>query len=199
MTNNMFAIITVGIPGCGKSTWATQHAETHNARVIELDMARAAINGDASVQANIQDVVALRDNWIRESAEAGQSIIVADTNLDAGFRVKLQNDLKALGYPVSLRVFYTPHAVSKTRNEARERVVPDHAMERMIQQFDEQFGIAVSEYPVPKGYQLISDCVLDMLENVNNALEAELRSKIRSLQSEISALNAAEPYKRNNA
>lgn len=136
----MQAILTVGIPGCGKSTWAAREAARTGARVVELDQARAAINGDAGVQANIGEVVALRDQWIAEAAAERRDLIVADTNLDAHFRGLLIADLEAMGYTVHLMVFRVDHALSRERNAARDRRVPDHAMDRMIAAFDAEFG-----------------------------------------------------------
>ena len=134
------AVITVGIPGCGKSTWAAEYAKQTGARVIELDMARAVVNGNAASQDNFAEVLALHKAWIAEAAAANQSIVVSDTNLVKQFRDELKTHLESLGYVVDIKVFFTSHEVSRARNASRDRVVPEHAMDRMIQLFDNEFG-----------------------------------------------------------
>lgn len=144
------ATITVGVPGSGKSTWARNHAVQTGAYVVELDDARFQINGDSADQGNILQVVALRDSWIQEHSENGNSIIVSDTNLNEEFRDKLHLDLINKGYQVRVLVMDTPHEVSRARNKARTTPVPDDVMDRMIAEFDRQFNSKV-----PQGWDYV--------------------------------------------
>lgn len=136
----MEAIIVIGVPGSGKSTWAKSQVADFGGRLIELDMARKEINGDEASQDNIKEVVALRNQWLKEAAEGGHDVYISDTNIIEEHRDKLLDDLLMLGYSVTFRVMRTPHDLSRARNAARDRVVPDYAMDKMIQEFDRQFG-----------------------------------------------------------
>lgn len=134
----MHAIVTIGIPGSGKTYWARKQ---QGYEVVELDAARQIINGDASKQDNILEVVALRDKWILTAAADGKNLIVSDTNLDKDFRRILVDHLRGLGYTVELKLFDVDFEVCKQRNSSRERVVPEHAMERMQKSLKEQLEL----------------------------------------------------------
>jgi predicted kinase len=126
----LHAIITVGIPASGKSTFAESQAGALN---INLDDCRAQISGDASNQNVTQQALALRDQLLQQAMEEGQLIIVSDTNLIPEHRSALIQKFKAALYGVTLLVFDTPFEVCVERNRARDRQVPDHAMQRMQQ------------------------------------------------------------------
>lgn len=134
----MHAIVTIGIPGSGKTYWAYNQ---EGYEVVELDAARLIINGDASKQDNIAEVVALRDQWILEAAAGGKNLIISDTNLDKNFRSVLVNHLRELGYAVELKLFDVDFEVCKQRNSSRERVVPEHALKRMRDSLEEQLKL----------------------------------------------------------
>ena len=128
----MKAIVTVGLPGCGKSTYA----EGLDGKYVEinLDKCREIVNGDAADQSNIQQVIAYRDSMIEQAAKLHADIIVSDTNLHPEFRKGLISDLKKLGYKVTLTHFTTSLETCMKRNKNRDRQVPDHAMIRMHDQ-----------------------------------------------------------------
>lgn len=135
-----YAILTVGVPGSGKSYTADWYVTYKGLVQVELDKAREVINGNAADQSNIEEAIALRDKWIQEASDAGKSIVISDTNLNKHFRDVLIAKLKGMGYKVMLDVSRTPHEVSRKRNAERTRRVDDDVMDRMIAAFDEQFG-----------------------------------------------------------
>lgn len=134
----MKAILVIGVPGSGKSTWAEESAAATGARIVELDRARAVVNGDSSVQGNIAEVVSLRDAWLQEAAASEQGVIVSDTNLHPQFRDELVAKLGGLGFEVSFKVFWTDHEISRQRNRGRANPVPEDVMTRFITAFEEQ-------------------------------------------------------------
>jgi predicted kinase len=126
----MKAYLTIGIPGCGKSTYANTLAATE----INLDNCREAVNGDQGDQRNIAEVIAYRDELILKAAEQQQDIVISDTNIQPQFRTELVSDLRYLGYEVIYVVFNTSVETALQQNLMREKVVPEHVIYRMHDQ-----------------------------------------------------------------
>ena len=151
MNNNIKqAFITVGIPGCGKSTWAanTVAAAPEDVSIAEvnLDDCRELICGDPSNQSVTADAVKLHKEMIDGLIEAQVDTIIVsdtnialDTNLNPKFRTDLIDKFKSNGYVVNLVLFFVPFDVCMDRNNNRDRKVPEHAMIRMNDQFNYQF------------------------------------------------------------
>jgi len=82
--NNMLKVIlTRGIPGCGKTTWAKEEMTTHPGayKRVNKDDLRAMLDDGRWSRENEKFVLALRDYIILEALKAGKSVIVDDTNL----------------------------------------------------------------------------------------------------------------------
>lgn len=80
----MRVIVTKGLPGSGKTTWAReqQQKEPGKYKVICKDDLRAMFDGGRWSKANEQFVVSVRNALILETLQAGYTPIIADTNLD---------------------------------------------------------------------------------------------------------------------
>ena len=126
------AILTVGIPGSGKSHWA---AKQDGYRVINLDDCRYLVSGDSSNQACTKEAAKIHERLIDLAVRDGVNIIVSDTNLNKGFRDVLEARLWNDGYTVEIKVFDTPYDVCVARNNTRTNPVPEHAMLRLQEQF----------------------------------------------------------------
>ena len=107
----MKAIITVGISGSGKSTWADANAR---GVVVNRDNTRWEISGRLGWNGpnayrfdnHTEGHVTRRNNdKIIRAALAGQDIIVADTNLNTRYRNELIELLEFLGYEVEIKEF----------------------------------------------------------------------------------------------
>lgn len=132
------AIVTVGIPGSGKSHFASQQPDTWVE--VNLDACRLAVSGDAGNQACTADAVALHTRFVDAAIALGRDLIVSDTNLSPVFRDQLVAKLRDAGYDVDVRVIDTPFVLCQARNLARAqgRQVPFHAMSRMWQSMLDQ-------------------------------------------------------------
>lgn len=124
----MLALITIGLPAAGKSTFAQS---LEGFVELNLDACRAAVSGDAANQDATLAALALRDEQLAAAVAAKAPVVVSDTNLVPAHRQELAARLQAAGYLVRFIVIETPYAVCLARNAARERVVPEAAMERM--------------------------------------------------------------------
>jgi len=129
------AILTVGIPACGKSTYAA----TLGARgVLEVnrDALRRQIGGEPGVPRVEAAVTRLARRALAEAARSGRDVIVSDTNLTRRGRKDLVRYLRKLGYDrVEAHVLDVPLAECLARNAARPDRVPEPALRRMYDRF----------------------------------------------------------------
>jgi len=135
----VLALVTVGAPASGKSTWVKRTLPEH-IRDVNLDTCREVVLGDARDQSRIGDVLTHRDALIQGAARDGLDLVVSDTNLVPAFRQALEAMLTGLGYSVRYVLFDTPLEVCLSRNAARERQVPEDVIRRMHRQYLEQRG-----------------------------------------------------------
>jgi predicted kinase len=107
----MKAIITVGISGSGKSTWAEQQA---NAFEINRDKLRWQITGKHGwsgenaykFSSKVEtEVTRVAEEHLHTVAKYGEDVIISDTNLNPKFRQKLIETCKGLGYEVEIKEF----------------------------------------------------------------------------------------------
>lgn len=81
----MRLIATIGLPGCGKTTWANDYCLAHPEFIrVSKDDIRAELTANGWVwshAAEKRDVLPARDQMIRCAFASGQSVISDDTNL----------------------------------------------------------------------------------------------------------------------
>ena len=130
----MLALMTIGPPGAGKTTWVKRCLPTGTVD-LNLDDFRLMVLGDATDQSRIDEVLAHRDARLREAALAGLDVVLSDTNLSPVFRDALQIQLSDLGYGIQYILFDTPLEVCLTRNAGRDRQVPEHVIRRLHGQY----------------------------------------------------------------
>lgn len=140
MRSRPTAIVTVGAPGSGKSTYARQFQA--DVDIIERDIVRKDL-GDGSKKAfyridfpeTEQAVTAICDQQMRKAAKAGRSIIVSDTNTNEFTRHLLYRKSLDLGFKVRVIPFFVDLDVLLARNAERDPDdwVPEHVIGRMHQ------------------------------------------------------------------
>jgi len=75
-------ILTIGLPGSGKSTWAQgQAAKGLVDLVIERDIIREQLTGDRRNHTQEPLVTRAHFSQVKWSLQAGRTVVVADTNL----------------------------------------------------------------------------------------------------------------------
>jgi len=77
-------IITKGLQGCGKTTWAKQIQADfpHQYKRVNKDDLRALLDNSVWSKGNEKFVLKLRDNIILQALQDGKHVIVDDTNLN---------------------------------------------------------------------------------------------------------------------
>jgi predicted kinase len=133
-------IIPVGIPGCGKSTYAKTFFNEINDVVWSTDEIRALpqYGGDVNNQDNNDAVFHHFHGGITLDLARGRRVFADATNLTDRARRSLRT-LAATNPagPVSthLVIFANPDEAIR-RNQARDRTVPSEVMFRMLEQYE---------------------------------------------------------------
>jgi predicted kinase len=130
-------ILTIGIPGSGKSTWARQYADEHNGTVIvERDQIREELTGDIRNHSREGYVSALAEQRTRAALmEWGFNVIVADTNLHRKYRRRWANVADQCGAVYREVVIDTPLEVCIERDAARDQPVGEQVIRIMHEKF----------------------------------------------------------------
>lgn len=136
--------ILVGLPGSGKSTWASQQKSTP----ISSDAVRQLLRDDAEDQSIHEETFALMRQLIRLRVRLGAGVTIVDaTNLRAAHRRPWLQLAKRVGAECEAIWFDTPLEECLRRNAARARKVPEAAIRAM------EAGFEVPE--VREGFQRV--------------------------------------------
>lgn len=154
----MKAIITIGISGSGKSTWASKQS---GYVIVNRDDVRAELMEDDGKEFSWSgwswkredDVTKICNTKIAEIASAGDDIIISDTNLNRGRRNSLAARLKELGYEVHYKFFHgiyaDPHMFVDqcVKNDMKRRnPVGFETIHRQWLQFKENYPETIRTY-----------------------------------------------------
>lgn len=124
----MKAIVMVGIPGCGKSTAAS---ELEQAIEVNRDNLRFELTGSYANFEHEGLVSRLHARRIRAAAAEGRDLVVSDTNTLRRYRRGLIKLLKQLGYQVEVVVFDVGPETCLRRNESRSKPVLSEVIHQM--------------------------------------------------------------------
>jgi len=140
----MKAIITIGCPGSGKTTFANSMPDYTD---INRDDARMLLFGLAHyseykfTKARESAVTRYCIQQYSKNSEVGNSIIISDTNLNVDRRKHLRELLEALGYEVEERTFHASFEELIKRNDSRsDKTIPRSVLYRFWNQYLEHIG-----------------------------------------------------------
>ena len=149
-------LVTVGIPGCGKSTCLDQMLTSGTVDiVVSTDKIREQLTGDASNQDANGEVFRRMHGRIRAALSVGTLNVAVDaTNLRPQDRATVKSFAGPGVRAVALRFSDSEDFVTcQQRNSARDRVVPDDVMERFYQRFMQDCSV---ETLLSEGWKVIS-------------------------------------------
>lgn len=128
-------IVLVGLPACGKSTWAKNYKKLHpDTCIMSSDEIREEFFGNANDQSHNAEVFELMRTQTRKALDAGIDVIYDATNINRKDRSSI---LSICGTHHKMAIFFeVPVPICKERNRKRERVVPDFVYDRMLRKFE---------------------------------------------------------------
>lgn len=158
MNEKLTLIVTCGVSGSTKSTWAAAVAPTLNALIVNMDSIRLMLCGDASDQSKNQAVFEESILQVDTALAAGQSVIYDNVNKNARARRKVIEMAKKHGAKVIGVYFETDLMVAQLRNAARDRVVPSEIVAKQHRDlvppsFDEGFDELMTMHPDNPSYK----------------------------------------------
>ena len=135
------AIVLVGVPGCGKSTYASMFKKFYGYEIVERDQIRLEMQKEYGKQPltdtrvdftkwdfgwpHEENVTSKQYKLIKNLSNQLKSVVVSDTNLKVKYRESLIRLLQRQGYKVKVQYLYTPLHVCIDRNKNREYPVDD--------------------------------------------------------------------------
>lgn len=134
-------IMTIGIPGSGKSTWIGAQEEDENTIVVSPDNIREEITGDISDQSQNGKVWFIAKERVVEGLNAGKNVILDATNVDGKNRRRFLKGLPS-GIALKAKIFNVDPEEAKRRikeqiDKGENRAnVPPHAIDNMQAKFE---------------------------------------------------------------
>lgn len=126
--------ILVGIPGCGKSTFASSLTNC-STKLVSSDDLRAEIAKDVNDQSQNELVFKVFHNMIKFLLSTGYDVVADSTALDGFAREKLRRIAEGEHADTHLYFFKNPQEALQ-RNRTRERCVPMLVMQRMLDKYE---------------------------------------------------------------
>lgn len=146
-------IVTCGIPGCGKTTWAEKQKDQY--LIFDSDKIRKELYGDESVQTNPAYVFSIMRERTLAALKEGKNVIYCATNINTNHRKQLITFIRKYASSVRLLlvIFNLNLETCLERNFARERHVPEYVINRMYTQL-------IHNYPsITEGWDEIIEIV----------------------------------------
>lgn len=141
------AIITVGISGSGKTTFAEELCRKDKSFInINRDDLRFSLTGarhwgEYNFGKNTEDLITNSQEWIAFCAyRKGKNIILSDTNLNPNFRKHWEGFLKDLGFEVEIKDFPVTVEEAIKRDQQRTRSVGYSVIHKQWKQWLEYIG-----------------------------------------------------------
>lgn len=125
-------VVGIGIPGSGKTTALKAFAEKNGYNYISPDDIRQELTGDAKDQSKNGEVWQLAYDRLAGALKLDRDVVFDATFTEGERRKELLKFARENGADKIQGVFADVSLeVARERNQNRERMVPDHAMERM--------------------------------------------------------------------
>lgn len=157
----MKAVICVGIPCSGKSTWAKQYCQETGAQEVNRDQARMELfqhdylEQYKATREKEKAVTEACKGLLEDCADDGKDVVISDTNLNHGRREELVRYCESLGYEVILKDFDIEFFDAIKRNEKRVGdKVPRQVIYNMYRRYREYKGLGpvVQDKNLPSAY-----------------------------------------------
>lgn len=129
----------VGIPGSGKSTLAQRWLEAGVVdQIMSSDALREQMTGDAGDVSQDKAMWPIFWTQVHHALDKDRTVVIDATNLKPQFRRDVILIAEKYGVRPQAHIIQIDYATAQARNLARSRVVPEHVMKRMWQNFQQQ-------------------------------------------------------------
>jgi F420-dependent oxidoreductase-like protein len=129
-------VVLIGPSGAGKTTWARAHFAPE--QIVSSDALRATVGDSEEDLAASADAFALLEQIVDRRVARGLTTVVDTLGLDTERRARWLGLARARGLATACVVFGAPAAECRTRNRARNKVVPDKVLSQQVRQVKEQ-------------------------------------------------------------
>lgn len=127
-------IMLVGLPGCGKSTYAKK-IETEGYVIHSSDAIREELFGDVNSQKDNTKVFDVLHKRIKDDLTKGISCVYDATNMSMKRRKAFLDEISKISCSKKCVLFVVPIEVCKEWNQKRERKVPNDVYDKMLKAF----------------------------------------------------------------
>lgn len=128
-------ILLVGIPGSGKTTYAKEYAQIHDATIhISSDSIRYELYGDESIQGDSDTVFSLMQKRAVEALQSGKSVLYDATNMTRKDRSGIIAACPRYAH-IEAHIIWAPIETCIERDANRERTVGKAVIDRMLKRF----------------------------------------------------------------
>ena len=133
-------ILLVGLPGVGKTTYASRTIFNCQGREVHLssDSIRDELYGDESVQGDPSEVFALMHKRAVEALNDGKHVVYDATNITRKDRTSIIAACPKFA-KIECRIIWAPIDVCVERDAARERTVGKAVIDKMLKRFQAPF------------------------------------------------------------
>lgn len=137
--NRPTLILTVGPPGCGKTTYAQKYIKEHiNTIWISSDKIREELWGNEAIQGDNNRVFSLMQSRTVEALNNGMSVIYDCTNMTRKDRSYIISICPKF-VKIEAHIIWTPIEECIKRDSKRERTVGKEVIDRMLKRFQAPF------------------------------------------------------------
>ena len=134
--NKNVLIVMCGLPASGKSTYTNWLAESSVFCAVCPDSIRGELYGDESIQGDGKQVFTIAHARIKDLGKGKNNVVFDATNINAKRRKELVKEMRPYFDIIICKWFSVPYTLCLTRNEERERKVPEEVITRMWENFE---------------------------------------------------------------
>lgn len=132
-------IVLCGIPGSGKSTYATRYVEDNiNSIHISSDAIRAELYGNESIQGNPSEVFSLMQKRTVEALNEGKNVVYDATNITRKDRSSIIGMCPKFA-KIECHIIWAPIEECIRQDASRDRTVGKEVIDRMLKRFQAPF------------------------------------------------------------
>ena len=129
-------IILVGIPGCGKTTYANKFLRKKNTFVLSSDTIRKQVFGDENAQYNNKLIFSILFKRARSKLKQGMNVVIDATNISSATRKETLAYFSDLDLQKIATVINAPIEVCISRDQKRTRSVGEEGVMKLAGRYE---------------------------------------------------------------